>query len=222
MIGAISNKRSRLNSREKRRLNRLAPLQSQFLQRDYLTLATFRTKDVHGVLSSCKSEKKIVHARVRQDSGEEITENIPEEWSLYRQHMGGVDIANPMVHYYSTKRASFAPWFPIFFWALDVCIVNAYYLYKHSTLHPLSHLQFREKLVDELLEKAKQKNKKRPRSETNTEEKEHFFESLDGKSECCMCSSRYNQKGSRKQTRHGCKVCNVFLCSKKCYFSFHK
>jgi hypothetical protein len=222
IIGAISDRRSRLNASEKRRLRRIRPFESQFLQRDYLTLALFRTKDVHGVLSSCKSEKKIVRAVQREDSGEEITENIPEEWALYRQHMGGVDIANQLVANYSTKRKSFAPWFPIFFWALDVCIINSYYLYKHSTAPHLTHLQFREKLVNELLGKEDKINKKRSRSEAKTQETEHFFESLDGKSDCCICSTQKHSQSARKQTRHGCRLCQTYLCSKKCFLEFHR
>ena len=107
------------------------------------------------------------------------------------------------------------------FWALDVCIVNAYDLYKHSTPHPLSHLQFREKLVDELLEKAKQKNKKRPRSEANTQEKTHYWASLGTVGECNMCSSRNKNGTHRKQTRKGCAACNVHYCCFPCYQNAH-
>lgn len=193
----------------------------QFFQKDCMTLALFKTKVVLSVLSTCKSHKKIINDIQIEDSGEEQKEKIPEEWALYRQHMGGVDIANQLVAYYTTKRKSNASWLPIFFWALDICIINAYYLYKHSTPHPLSRLDFRKKLVDELLQISEEDSKKRDRDEEKKDQEGHYFGSLGTVGECNICSSRNKDDYHRKETRKGCKVCNIHFCSIHCYNQSH-
>ena len=44
----------------------------------------------------------------------------------YNQHMGGVDIADQLRSYHSTQLSSFRAWWPMFFWAYDPMISNAF------------------------------------------------------------------------------------------------
>jgi hypothetical protein len=48
----------------------------------------------------------------------------------YNQYMGGVDLANQFREAYKTHKPSFRNWWPLFYWLIDVAVVNSYRLYK--------------------------------------------------------------------------------------------
>lgn len=67
---------------------------------------------------------------------------------------GGVDISDQHRASYTTHRKCWRNWLALWFWLLDVTLVNSYFLYKKATMrgnNTLSQLAFRRKLVDELL-----------------------------------------------------------------------
>lgn len=74
--------------------------------------------------------------------------------------MRGVDIADQRRSYWPTQLRVSRNWLPLFFWCLDTAIVNAFILYRivNITLanelvaNLLTHLQFREKLYQELID----------------------------------------------------------------------
>ena len=43
----------------------------------------------------------------------------------YNYFIGGVDIANQLRAYYSTEGIALRSWYPLFFWILDIAILNA-------------------------------------------------------------------------------------------------
>jgi hypothetical protein len=46
--------------------------------------------------------------------------------------MGGVDRANQLRASYETHQKNLRSWWPIFFWILDVAIINAYCIAKFA------------------------------------------------------------------------------------------
>jgi len=58
---------------------------------------------------------------------------IPDTIEDYNQHMGGVDIADQLRSYYKTQRMERRNWLPLFYWLLDIPIVNSYLLYHVVT-----------------------------------------------------------------------------------------
>ncbi len=78
----------------------------------------------------------------------------------YNQYIGGVDLANQFREAYKTHKPTFRNWWPLLYWLIDVACINAYRLYRLSTVsqRPLTYLQFRTELYCKLLsysEKAK-------------------------------------------------------------------
>ena len=65
----------------------------------------------------------------------------------YNQHMGGVDKADQYSAYYSFSKRSVKWWKKLMFWLLEVAIVNSYILYKATVDNPLSHSNYRWKLI---------------------------------------------------------------------------
>jgi len=79
---------------------------------------------------------------------------IPELIVDYNFFMGGVDISDQLHASYTTHRKCWRNWLALWFWLLDVTLVNSYFLYKKATMggsNTLSQLAFRRRLVDELL-----------------------------------------------------------------------
>ena len=73
----------------------------------------------------------------------------------YTKNMGGVDRSDHYCATYVFIRKSLKWWRKLFFWCLEVCIVNSYILYCcHTTQHggtPMSHLKYRRTLVENLV-----------------------------------------------------------------------
>ena len=61
--------------------------------------------------------------------------------------MGGIDIANQLRESYKTHKATQRNWWPLFYWLIDVTVINSYRLYRVHMAElgqqPLSHLDFR-------------------------------------------------------------------------------
>jgi len=80
---------------------------------------------------------------------------IPEIIIDYNHNMGGVDIADQLWASYTTHRKCWRNWLSLWFWLLDITMVNSYFLYKN--IHPeRSHDQvtFWRAIVEYLLNEA--------------------------------------------------------------------
>jgi hypothetical protein len=80
----------------------------------------------------------------------------------YTTHMRGVDIADQLRASYNTQNRSHKWWHRIFFFLLDITVVNMFIMYvaacKTSFAHPrkpMTHLQFRTQLCEALLKNWK-------------------------------------------------------------------
>jgi hypothetical protein len=78
----------------------------------------------------------------------------------YTTHMRGVDVADQLWGSYSTQNRLYKWWHRIFFFLLDMTVVNMFIIYvaacKTSFAHsrkPMTYLQFRTELCEALLRK---------------------------------------------------------------------
>ena len=76
---------------------------------------------------------------------------IPALVSDYNQHMGGVDVADQLRSNYTCHQVSRRNWLPLWFWALDTTITNAY-LIARSLCPKYQHKLFRKELAFALAE----------------------------------------------------------------------
>ena len=81
------------------------------------------------------------------------TKQKPTVVTDYNKHILGVDKLDQLVSYYSFLHKSVKWWRKVFFWLLEVCVVNSFVTYKEAcskdTIRPMRQLQYRRKLIDE-------------------------------------------------------------------------
>ena len=152
----------------------------------------------------------------------------------YNYSMNGVDKADQFTVYYSFIRRSKKWWRKLFFWLVEVAIVNSYILYRLSTQSPLTHLQYRRRLVDALASHHRITAPPRPHAgrphacplnptggdPARLNKQPHYL----GKRElqdCLVCSNR--PAGKRRRSKFYCKSCTSHpaLCPTECFERYH-
>jgi hypothetical protein len=98
--------------------------------------------------STSKSEP--VRRKVRGRKEEEMVEK-PSVIANYIRNMGRVDTDDQYCATYCFLQRTLKWWRKLYFWGLEVSIINAYILYveccKNSSSNPMSHIKFRRELV---------------------------------------------------------------------------
>lgn len=70
--------------------------------------------------------------RWSKDEKAKIAVPCPSLIAAYNQHMGGIDLSDMLVHLYKTPAKSQRWYFPMFGYVLDLCISNAWLVYKRD------------------------------------------------------------------------------------------
>ena len=105
--------------------------------------AATKKKPLVMLTSSCPHEMVTVRSRC-------TTQQKPLVVDRYNHSMNGVDRADQYTVYYSFVRRSVKWWRKVFFWVMEVAIVNSYILHKCTAQRPLTHLEYRRSLVRSL------------------------------------------------------------------------
>ena len=125
--------------------------------------------------------------------------------TLYNKYMGGVDRSNQMRQYYETSRRAKKWWRYLFWFCLDVTIVNAHILMQIGDNHPhLTQLEFRFELVNALIGEfsSHQHNVQEGAVQTG-----HWPVKMT-KGRCKRCL----KKGKVTFCRMGCELCGLRIC----------
>lgn len=169
---------------------------------------------------------------------------IPRLIDEYNFNMGGVDRANQLRASYETHQKTLRSWWPIFFWILDVAIINAYCIAKvarqQQGLKQITHLEFRKELYKELFKQGQAESvpvlRKRSRDLQDLDEPacegEHQVKRIKPRKWCYWCKAQAHQAKVQKlaiptvfQTSFSCKTCNIPLCKqdmRSCWAEFHR
>lgn len=154
---------------------------------------------------------------------------------LYNDNMLGVDKMDQLASYYPFLRKSVKWWRKVFFWLLEVSVVNSYILYgtrlRQLGSEPLSHLQFRRSHLTSLV--SRQLDRPQPvrpgqRADLSLERLRpipHFAEEAersegrDSRKDCRVCS----RAGHRRTTHSYCRTCSdkPFLHPGRCFRIYH-
>ena len=179
------------------------------------------------------------------DEGQRIL-GIPCMIDDYNHHMGGVDTADQLRSYNSTQLRARRNWLPLFFWLLDISLVNSFILAKLIG-QAKSPVEFRKKLLWELIGMAKEGEEmatpiQPPRKKVRITRKStvddlpaarlrignHLPLHNDKRKTCVWCSFKAkdnrNKRSSAYETYFSCKSCNVYLCinrNRDCFGNFH-
>lgn len=173
--------------------------------------------------------------------GEKEELRCPKPVADYNVYMGGVDRFDQYMSYYNIAWKSRRWWMKIFYYMVESVICNAYICYKvtcnQKKQKPMSHLEFRSKLANELLTNYNSRKRsctkvlRFPHSKLakpsgryvgvdNATRLDDVGKHLPVKGtirRCAQCSTK--TKVVRSTTL--CKECNVALCI-TCFIPFHE
>lgn len=155
----------------------------------------------------------------------------------YNNNMGGVDKSDQCLSYYPVMRNKQRKYYKkIFRHLLNQAVWNSFVLYKKQ-LGPLTHLDFRLKLIERLIEESSPIQQALPRGIVpKTSENvirltgRHFPSHVPDKEtrkrpsrKCVVCAMKTNENGKRvrRETRIECADCNVGLCVVPCFKLYH-
>ena len=181
-------------------------------------------KQVNFLNTITDPQKKTTVKRKKKD-GSSINVECPESVKLYNANMGGVDNADAKRKVYSCSRRSKKWWIRIFYFGLDVAVVNAHIVHQNTPNCPkITQKEFRMELVKELL--SMHSVRKISGSRTVDGGPSHYIErlwptKLEKSLHCRICS----QAKMRRRTSYGCKQCSsdqpVPLCVVLCFRLYH-
>lgn len=143
----------------------------------------------------------------------------------YNNCMGSVDKVDMVISTINSTRKSMKWYRKYFFHLLDICVWNAYCLYKHNTQQPISIAEFQLELIRQILQKYHMNTTSHHQRGNNNPLRliERHFPSLykppskNRNRRCVVCTA--NDK--RRETRYECKDCNVGLCVEPCFRIYH-
>ena len=152
----------------------------------------------------------------------------PHAVDQYNQYMLGVDRLDQRMAYYQFTRKSVRWWRKVFFWMVEVVVVNSYIMYTaHTDAHrKFTHKKFRQDLVMSLCEPQREVTPHRqPTQRDYTLERlrgRHFPETSSTRRDCRVCSSRAPGH-QRHLTTIICGTCldHPHLCARECFRIYH-
>ena len=142
--------------------------------------------------------------------------------------MLGVDRLSQRMAYYQFTRKSVRWWHKVFFWMVEVAIVNAHILYTAhtNTRRPLTQKEFRRELVTTLCHdqhiRMSHPTQQRPDQSLERLRGSHFPETSTVRRDCRVCSVR-GPGGQRRLTTTFCGTCgdHPHLCIGECFRRYH-
>jgi len=131
---------------------------------------------------------------------------IPIAIDAYNHHMGGVDIANQYREALTTLRTqNNRYWKPLFYWLLDIALVNSYLLSKvsrESEIGPSKgnhdHRKFQDALVEDLIAYT-----------NDTPSQEHQMVARPTRTYCAYCRANLSTWNPKLQRRFGADITNI-------------
>ena len=191
------------------------------LQRNDVTLCAWRDKKLILLLYNHIDPKLQTSMKRWGEDGATYQLGCPQAISDYFHHARAVDVINQLHYSYLPGRKSRKCWTRLVWWLIDICILNAFRLWRIQ--HPDElHLDFRLQLAYELMEclpaARRPQRGAHPPSGGAALAKEHYSELSQRRGDCKHCSRRPD---GRVTTQYVCAKCRVHLCIGACFAAYH-
>ncbi|XP_042601397.1 piggyBac transposable element-derived protein 4-like [Cyprinus carpio] len=168
-----------------------------------------------------------VQRRVKtQDTWSFKTFPCPAPVTAYNQYMGGVDLSDQLLQYYTAQHKTLKWYRKIFLHFLDIAATNSYMIHK-ELYGNMTHKEFMEQLIAELCGVSPKIPQKRASSDhvpvpgaPLSSDTRKIASS--GRRICVHCKAAH---GKKKQTPWKCQACDVHLClqlTRNCFQEWHK
>ena len=155
------------------------------------------------------------------EDGEKVSIGCPQAIHDYFYHARSVDVINQLHYSYLIGRKARRCWPRLAWWLLDMCILNAFKLWSMGQ-QSASQLQFREKLMHELIKQLPTEQQPRKHAagpyHSHALAQDHYSARADSERDCVVCS---RQPSHRVETSFICSECGVHLCIGQCFSSYH-
>ncbi|XP_018534152.1 piggyBac transposable element-derived protein 4 [Lates calcarifer] len=173
-----------------------------------------------------------VKRRFKDTDGTWVTQNVPCPNPVieYNRHMGGVDLSDQLIQYYSVHHTTMRWYRTLFYHFLDIAATNAYILYKELCKEKgqtaVTHRGFLEELTAQLcgvtvtVSPAKAPEQHLPVA--ISEQAETSKRASYGRRGCVLCR---NSAQKKQATPWKCQVCDVALCliaDRNCFQEWHQ
>ncbi|XP_039504222.1 piggyBac transposable element-derived protein 4-like isoform X3 [Pimephales promelas] len=173
-----------------------------------------------------------VERRVRRTDGSWKAKSIPCPTPIteYNKNMGGVDLSDQLIQYYSVHHKTMRWYRTLFFHFLDIAATNSYLLHKEvcaeKQQQPMTHRAFLEELTAQLcsvtvaVAPTQQQSNHVPvpiSDQTETSKKASY-----GRRQCVNCKQK---RQAKQATPWKCKACDVALCvipDRNCFEAWHQ
>ena len=178
---------------------------------------------------------EVVTRRRRVGANFAIAEiNRPPSIGLYCSFMGSVDLSDQHRSYYTVSMRRHIKWWKyIFYFFLDIAVINAWQLQCQLLQQPLTNLQFRLQLAKGLIGNYSSRRRQgRPRVQSVLADVDHCLEEMDENVQAKPCKNcqRKNKRlreGNRpvsqpRESRNGCRRCRVHLRSGNYFREWHE
>jgi hypothetical protein len=173
------------------------------------------------ILTTHTSPAETTTIERRSKDGTTVQRSVPKAVADYNQHKSGVDTLDQLHSYYSIGRKSKKWWPRLAWWLIDMCIINAYSLYQQKQQVQITQMEFRQQLMEQLVEQYGQEHSnvsRHPSTPHRHRKRNHWPQQTQEERDCVYCSDRSNQ---RRQTRVQCELCEVHLCI-DCFGLYHQ
>ena len=187
-----------------------------------ISLQWYDNKDVYAFFTVHSDPLTTVGRQVDKETKDiDCTQIISE----YNKYMGGVDLADQTMCYYSVGRKTMKWWRRVFWRMHDQAITNAFVIYKENNPNAtnMQQKQFRMELVYALMApvRAMRQLGCPPGQEISRLSGKHFPYRTDVRRRCVVCA--YKKLTPRGRGYKGTKVitwypkCEAHLCVGKCF-----
>lgn len=225
--------------------------ESDYAMDNDISVVKWKDRGTKSVMLASNMHNPSVQTQVSRTNKKGVKEMIscPQVVADYNAYMGGVDRFDQLLSSYSISWKSRRWWVKLFYYVLDSAVVNSFILYSETMklsstkgTKPMSHLNFRNMLANELIDNYCSKKTRGPKASPKVviskakfsrkstsctgNVKSYVMQLGDVGSHmpaestprrCAHCSTKKNPKRSRVV----CKKCNVALCI-NCFEPFHK
>ena len=215
--------------KEKSKLDR-----GQHLYKTKKQIAAIKWQDKRPVtmLSTGYSPSETVQTQRTNKDGTKSSFSCPTAVAKYNEIMGGVDQFDQLRGCYAIGRRSVKWWHRIFFYLIDLAVVNSFILWRLSKNSDQTYdqLSFRLRLARQLIGDFSSRKRRGPPAVAFLAHKQkvpddvrtvgvgvHMPTTGPTFRRCRLCSTAAHEK----RTRYVCLACNVPICAAPCFRKFH-
>jgi hypothetical protein len=219
--GTVSKNRKELPKELLSSADQLEDSEFAYRQRGELGMIVWKDRRLVYLLTTHTSPAETKSIERSDRNGGTVQRSVPKAVADYNQHKSGVDTLDQLHASYSIGRRSKKWWPRLVWWLIDMCIINAYSLYQQKQQDQSTQLEFREQLMQQLVERYGQEHNS---GSTHTSsihrhhKRGHWPQQTEEERDCVCCSDRST---IRKQSRIQCELCEVHLCI-DCFGLYHQ